>query len=334
MDKLIVYGILMASVPVIILCVMRIYCHNKYSECKLNIQRHYNSEIAREMGVFAGWKMLSTTTSLFTMQGMAILLNIFGGVVVNTAHGIANQLAGQLLVFSNNMLKALNPVLVKSQGAGNTARMLEVANTGNKLSFSFYAVFAIPFIVETPYILQLWLKQTPEWAVLFVRLVLLRQLLSQVGVTLETCVNATGKIRSMTIVSSIIWVSPILVGYFFYKLGAPIYTIYLLLFIMVFMRTANALYFCRRECGMNVWNYLWKTFLPCFLSALLTITILFIIANIFEQNIYRILLVLVIGTLLFCVFSMFLIFDVKERRMISDMVSQIIKKLKKLPWKN
>ena len=27
---------------------------------------------------------------------------------VNLAHGIANQLAGQLMVFSNNMLKALN----------------------------------------------------------------------------------------------------------------------------------------------------------------------------------------------------------------------------------
>ena len=297
-DKLIVYAILMAAVPLITLSVMRVYCHRNYEECVLSLNRYFSRVLAKEMASFAGWSFLNSMASMFTMQGMSILLNMFGGVIVNAAHAVANQLAGQLMVFSNNMLKALNPVLVISKGAGRNDQMLEVASTGNKLSFLIYTFFAIPFVIETPYILDFWLKDTPEWAILFVRLVLIRQMISQLTVTLDTCVNATGNIRKMTMISTFIWISPLIIGYFLYKEEFPIYTIYVLLIIMVIFRGLNSLYFCHVQCGLGIRDYLKDTFIPCIVQTLLLFVCLLTIYFSFEMSFMRLLYVMAVSMLL------------------------------------
>lgn len=62
---------------------------------------------------------------------------------MNAAYGIAIQVNGQILSFTNNMLKALNPVIAKSEGSGETERMIKISLKGCKfsyyiLSFSLY----------------------------------------------------------------------------------------------------------------------------------------------------------------------------------------------------
>ncbi len=327
LDKLIIYGILMALIPIILLIVMRVYCHKYYEECVLAPHRYCSKQIAKDMMSFAGWKFLGCTTSLLTMQGMAVLLNMFGGVIVNTAHGIANQLAGQLMVFSTNMLKALTPALVKNQGAGDTGKMLTLALTGSKFSFCLYAVFAIPFIIETPYILQLWLKQVPDWTVLFVRLVLLRQVFSQMNATLDTCIGATGYIRNASIVSSIIWISPLILGYLLYKLGFPIYTIYILLILMVLAHIVRTVYFCNKLCHLDTKIYFLEVFLPCCLVSLLTLGLLWTIHLSFQDSFLKLLFISFFGFVFFVFISYFIILNKNEKLLLIEGFRVIKQKL-------
>ena len=322
-DKLIVYGFLMALVPIVTLTIMRIYCHKNYQECIIAPRRYYNHKQMREMTSFAGWNFLSSAAAILTMQGMAILLNMFGGVIVNTAHGIANQLTGQIMVFSNNMLKALNPVLVKSHGAGMTNQMLHAAETGNKLSFGCFAFFSIPFIVETPYILSLWLKQVPLWAVLFCRLVMIRQMISQTYITFETCVKATGNIRNMTINSTFLWSFPIIIGYILYKHGAPIYTIYLLLIVLAFLRGANVLYFSHKLCGLHVTNYLCKTFIPLIGTCLFLMGLLYFIKKQSENDFIQCVTIFGISSILYSFLFYKYVLNTNERSMLSRVLISI-----------
>ena len=122
-------------------------------------------------------------------------INSFFGVIVNAAQGIALQITGQLMAFSNTMLKALNPLIVKSEGENNRDKMLKASITGNKLSFFLLAFFAIPVIIEMPYILKQWLKNVPEYAIIFCRLNLFRSTLTQLTVTFPTAIGATGNIK-------------------------------------------------------------------------------------------------------------------------------------------
>lgn len=322
-DKLIYYGALMSSIPLVVLSIMRIYCHTHYKECKISFLKYWSKSLAKEMMTFAGWGLTNTTATMFTMQGMSILLNMFGGVVVNAAHGVANQLSGQLMVFSNNMLKALSPVLVKSRGAGENEKMLEAASTGNKLSFLLFSLFALPFIFETPVILRLWLKTPPEWTVLFVRLVLIRQMVSQVMVTLDTCIQATGRIKNFTMVNSIIWISPLVVGYFMYKAQAPIYTIYILLIVMNFLRMANALFFCHELCNLNIGTYFMRTILPCVWQSLMLIGILLTVCYGIEESICRMILVFCLTILLHPMLAFYICLNSKERSFLSTIKQKI-----------
>lgn len=77
----------------------------------------------REMTSFAGWNLISSFTGIVSQYGLGLVLNHFYGTLLNTAQGIANQLSGQLMAFTNTMLKALNPVITKSKGSGNDSLM-------------------------------------------------------------------------------------------------------------------------------------------------------------------------------------------------------------------
>lgn len=322
-DKLIVYGSLMAAIPFVSLFIMAIYCHKKYSECCYRIRKNWDKKIAKDMTGFAGWGFLGSTSSLLCMQGVSILLNMFGGVIANAAHGIANQLAGQLMVFSNNMLKALNPVLVKSRGAGETEKMIEAAATGNKLSFIIYTFFAIPFIINCPYILSLWLKNVPEYAVLFVRLILVRQMISQMMVTLETCISATGRIRNYTISSTAIWLFPIPLGYFLYKFNYPIETIYWLLILLVCFRIVNALVFCKRLFDFKIKDYVKGTLWPCLRICILLFGILMLLGYFIRSPFMYLLFSIVLTLIVYPVFAYFGGMNIKEKMLINELLVRL-----------
>lgn len=134
-DRLIIYGILMACIPLIMLSTMRIYCHKHYEECIISPYTNWDKKLMKEMTSFAGWNLTSSVASILTMQGVSIILNSFWGVLANAAQGVANQLSGQIMVFSRTMLTALNPIIVKNEGANNREKMIEATLAGNKFSY-------------------------------------------------------------------------------------------------------------------------------------------------------------------------------------------------------
>lgn len=325
-DKLILYGILMSIIPMIKLTIQRVYCHKHYNECNYQPHKYFDKSIAKEMFSFAGWNLLTSSSSMITMQGVSVLINMFGGVVVNAAHGVANQLAGQLMAFSNTMLKALNPVLVKSRGAGDNQQMLQAASTGNKMSFLIYTFFAIPFIIETPYILSLWLRNTPGWAVLFVRLVLIRQMVSQLSVTFITCINATGKIRPYSLVESFFWLLVLVVGFTMYKLGAPIYTIYVILIGFAIVRTVVAVIFCMWLCELNAVDYVTHTIAPCLMQTTIHTVSLFAVTCFCDMSFLRLIVILAISVFVHPLTSYFIGLNSKEKGMVASMAMKLINK--------
>ena len=82
--------------------------------------------------------------------------------------------------------------------------MYKATFLGCKYSYLLLAVFAIPFMLEMPEILKLWLKNVPDWAVLFARLQLARSLVEQLTVAIATMISANGKIKAYSLVKKCI----------------------------------------------------------------------------------------------------------------------------------
>lgn len=268
MDKLIVYGILMACLPVVSLCVMRYYCHKHYIECTLSIRKYWDKEICVKMGKFASWSLLTSASGMITQYGFGIILNHFYGALLNAAHGIANQLTGMLMAFSNGMLKALNPAITKKEGSGDRKGMLEASLTGCKFSFFLLGCFAIPAIIQMPFLLKVWLKQVPDWAVCFTVLQLLRRILEQLTITLHTSILAQGEIKSYSRVNSIANALPLLLSFVAFYYNCPPYYMYITM--TIFWATVLGgimLYYGEKLCGLQISIFIAKVIYPCSLVA-------------------------------------------------------------------
>ena len=122
------------------------------------------------MARFAGWNFFTNGSYIFNTQGVNILINLFFGVTLNAARGIAVQVDTAIIQFVNNFSTALNPQIIKNYAIGNKDEMFKLVCRGAKFSYYLLLLFSLPVLFETKYILMLWLKIVPEHTVVFLRL--------------------------------------------------------------------------------------------------------------------------------------------------------------------
>lgn len=147
---------------------------------------------------FAGMNFIGAFASLLSMQGTGILINIFYGVTLNAAQGIATQVQGLSTKFVGDFSTALKPQITKEYANGNPMRSMELALRGSKFSYFLTLLLACPILVNTPYILEFWLKIYPPEAVVFTRLMIVYTMLVLLSDSLVTVILATGNLTSTT----------------------------------------------------------------------------------------------------------------------------------------
>lgn len=284
-DKLIVYGVLMACIPLITLSIMRIYCHKNYEECIISPKKYWDKALVKEMTSFAGWNFFSTFVVMCSAYGQGIVLNHFFGTILNAAQGIASQINGQLQVLSSNMLKAINPILGKSAGANNSELLIKSTIYGSKYATALYLLIAIPMFIETPYILKIWLKDIPEWTIIFVRFQLIKTFIEFQFTTLPKSISATGKIKKYSFYTSISNLMQLPAIYFLFTIGMPPYFMYIatIIFgnIIVYL---FALYYSKKYYSLSWIEYLQKVLLPLYSSTVISVIFVLLIKLYIHEN--------------------------------------------------
>lgn len=197
-DKLIMYSVLLVIVSIMLQCIYLIYSKKHFDECRLRIG--FNKEFWKEISTFSLWNFIGCTAAVLKDQGVNVLLNIFVGPVLNAARGIAGSVNGAVSGFAGNFMTALNPQITKSYASGDLKYSHFLVERGSRFAFYILLFFAIPILLETDFVLTVWLKQYPDHSLNFVRLVLMLSLIDSLSNTLITLQNATGKIRNYQLV--------------------------------------------------------------------------------------------------------------------------------------
>lgn len=233
-DKLIVYAILMVITSIIIRLAYGIYCGRHFAESRYKWV--YDKAVLSEMTSFAGWNFFTNIAYIFNTQGVSLLINIFFGVTLNAARGIAGQVENAVMQFVNNFSTAINPQITKSYASGNKQQMFILVCRGAKLSYLLLLIFALPILIETEYILTLWLKYVPEYTIIFVRLSMISSMINILGNTCYTACMATGKIKRYVLWVTIMGFPVFPLTWVAYSLGMPAassYIIYILVYVGV-----------------------------------------------------------------------------------------------------
>ena len=305
-DKLITYGFLMASLAILIMILKRIYCHKYYEEVVISFKKYFDKNLFKEMTSFASWSFLGCTTSMVGSFGQGIVLNMFFGTTVNSAQGVANQVRGQLSSLATVVIKAINPMIVKSEGAGDRQLMLKASMLGSKVSFFLLLLLFIPVIIEMPYLFDLWLEDVPEFAIIFCRLLLIRGLIEQLSVTLRSAIGAVGNIRKFELFNAPLLILPLIFSWVVFNLDYPPYSMYIIFITFEFFNAMLIMYFAKLYCNLSILLYFREVLLRCILSLSLILAFSIAPSYLFSESLLRLVLVSIFSIVGFVLVSWFI----------------------------
>ena len=216
-DKLVFYAILMCAVALIVRFAYGAYCKKHFEECTYHLI--FDKDLLKRIFSFAGWNFIGASSAVLRDQGGNVIINLFCGPAVNAARGIAFQVNNAISSFVTNFMTALNPQITKSYATGDREYMMTLIFQGARLSFYMLLLLSLPVLVNTHYILGLWLKTVPDHAVLFVQLVLLFAMSESISNPLITAMLATGKIRNYQIIVGGLQLMNLPVSYILLRMG-------------------------------------------------------------------------------------------------------------------
>lgn len=270
-DRLVFYALLMTIVALIIRLAYGIYCKRHFVEC------HYHfvldRKLLKEMFGFAGWNFIGASSAILRDQGGNIIINLFCGPAVNAARGIAFQVNGAIQSFVQNFMMALNPQITKSYASGDKEYMITLIFQGARFSFYMLLILSLPVIINTPYILVLWLKIVPEHTVLFVRLALIFVMSESISGSLITAMLATGRIRNYQIVVGGMQMMNLPISYILLRMGY-IPEIVLIVAVIISQCCLGArLYMLRSMIGLSVREYFNKVYINVLVVSAIAVVI-------------------------------------------------------------
>lgn len=214
-DKLKLYAVLTFVISFIIRIVYQIYCKRKFKECRWKFV--WDKALFKTMFGFASWNIIGNFAFVFRNQGSNILLNIFFGPAVNAARGIAYQLDAAVEMFIANFQTAMNPQIIKSYAAKDFDYSMKLIYQGSKYTFYLMLFLSLPILMQTDYVLSLWLKKTPDYTVIFVQIILINGLVDSLSNSLKTIVKASGKVSFYMVVQGGVYLLALPVIYLFLK---------------------------------------------------------------------------------------------------------------------
>ena len=307
-DKLVAYGAFMMFAGFFILCIYFIYAKRNYKECKLHF--YFEKSLFSEILSYSGWSLFGALVGIARGAITNILLNMFFGPIVNAARAVSSQVSTGVNSFAHSFFNAVRPQIIKNYAANEIHRMTFLMEQSAKGVYFLMFLFSLPIILETPYILKLWLKNPPDGAVLFVQLTLIEILIDSVNLPVMTAANATGKIKLYQSVVGGILLLCAPISYIVLKFGAPAYSVLLVMILTIIIATVVRLYLITRILDFKPFQFLKEVLPSVLLVTLFSGGISYGVQQVLNEGLLRLILVTLTSSVSIIAFA--LLFGVKK----------------------
>lgn len=223
-DRLIMYSILLTFVNGLILLLFIFYCKRTFVASRYRYI--FDKKVFVEMFNYSGWALLGGSANLARGQGVNILFNLFGGVIVNAAMGISNQVNGAVSGFMSNFAMAYTPQIIKYYAEGDYVSFHKLVSVSSKYSFVLMTFITIPIICNIDDILYLWLGSYPMYTTNFCICIFVATLIDAFSAPLWGAIGAVGRMKTYQILMSVIGLMILPYSYVLLSYGfSPVYCI-------------------------------------------------------------------------------------------------------------
>ena len=182
---------------------------------------------------------------------------------------------------------------------------------------------SLVFILETDFILSLWLNTYPEYTTIFTRLTIVSLLIMSLNPPLNMLVNASGNIKRYQISGSIVNTLVLPCSYFALLLCKNPILPFTIAIIFSVANIVNVCVFANKNAGLNVRHYLElliRISLVCINSAILPLAICYIV----EDGIIRLIVVSVVTFMMVLIFAYLISISKEEKIIINNFIKRIL----------
>ena len=324
-DKLLVYAVLLLVTSMISFLLYVIYVKRNFNECKF--LHKFDKPLFISMLGFSGWHAFSAAGTMMGNQGINMILNLFFGPVVNAARGVSYQVNSAIMGFVRNVTVAARPQMIQSYAEGNIGRSLRLMYGISKISFLSCFLMLLPVCLEIDTILGVWLgyDSVPENTNIFTIWVLCTSLICTLDTPVTTLVHATGNIRNYHLISTVVSLFTLPLGYFVLKYSSTPVLIFVVHFFMVLMGQIVGLFLLKKVFPISIKEYVREVVLPLMLTVLVSliapVSLMFM-----NPGWGRFVLIFVVSIASVLLFSYILGLKQTERQMIIEVVRKRVKK--------
>ncbi|MBO7114678.1 MAG: lipopolysaccharide biosynthesis protein [Bacteroidaceae bacterium] len=266
--RLILYAGLMAGIQLMTSAFYWIYCRIFYQECRFRF--YIDREKFKEMFSYAGWNLIGSSADVFKSVGLNLLLNATFGTLVSAARGVANKVFSTITQLNVNFFTAVRPQIYKSYAANEMDDMRKLICQSTRFSFFLLLLLALPILLETDFILPIWLRgrNVPDHAYILTQLMVIDGLLNCFTSPLAASVQATGNLRNYQLVigGTLLLILPLsYVGVTY--LDYPPASVFIISIIVTIITQFERIWFVRKQIRLDVRYYLRTVRLPILLVA-------------------------------------------------------------------
>lgn len=227
------------------------YCNRNYPESFKNAGAIDNS-LKKNMLSFSSWSFLEAISGIALTYVSNVFINIFGGVLYNTAYGISKQLQNAVVSFSSNVLKASDPQIISNTTIENYGYRDRLLMATAKISLIGTAFAYIVFHYYGEILLELWLNDIPLYAIEFCELSILATVFASVTLPFRTSIMASGNIRNYFITYFVISLLSMVIMYVVLKMGSPMIAVMYIIAISGLVMTLVTILFSYLEAKINI----------------------------------------------------------------------------------
>lgn len=315
-NKLSIYAILLAIVHVLPKLLLIIYCVSQYSETK--IKYYWDKKLFKEMFTFAGWNIYGTGVWMANQQGINIILNIFFGPIVNAARGIATQVTTAVTNVGVNFFTAVRPQLIKSYASEDINSFINLIYKSSKYSVFLLLYICLPFFLKTEYILSLWLKDVPDYTVIFTKWVLVFVLIDSLNNPLWCAIQAIGDLKKTILFGSSFYLLAFPVSYLSLRYGAPSWIVYPILIFFRIIYLIIVFKILRLYIPISSTIYAKKVLFPTINVIIISYIISYLLSLFEPTSIIYLCILLTTTTAVISIFIFILGFSSDERRYLTS----------------
>jgi len=262
-DQLLVYVFFVCITGIIILLIHKMYCNITFETARF---RYCNDKrLFKHLLGFSGWSIFGGMANIGRDYGANILMNIFHGVKVNAAMGIAMQVNFAVYYFVSNFQTAFNPQIVKSYSVNDYAYFMQLIFRTAKVSFCLLFFFVLPLYINANFVLQIWLDNVPEYSVRFTQLILLFSLIETILSPLRMSIQATGDIKRYQLIVSCFIFANLPLSLFFLWLGFSPVTVLFIRVVLNGITLVWHMFFLRGRIKFPVFDFFREVIVPMFM---------------------------------------------------------------------